>query len=344
MKVLRAGRSFAAHGIESAICPLVSVIPTIVDLVPKLSSSNLLERSQSFVTESIQHEQVALGQIQRWLGVTELVDVLFSCRFDTGEQVSDVIEHIGTSRSSPEVRRHLIRPIHCSELLIQFIFAVEFVLQPIDDAIEVRVSFTEPEITPAGVLSLFARLEQVLENVLSRNNDIACDSIINQSSVDNVQDANIIDEPSTSVESEQILQKYISEFLGIELPALRPTTSFTSLGLSSIKAVSLSRVLLQHGINISPVDIIQGDQIREIAKRAHASACLDDAPETTEWLNDMKERLANELIVERLKLEPKDEIVITGCTSLQTGMLAQVRISKMSAFFLAKHVFTDNQL
>ncbi|GAW01410.1 peptide synthetase [Lentinula edodes] len=273
-----------------------------------------------FVTESIQHEQVALGQIQRWLGVSELVDVLFSCRFDTGEQVSDVIEHIGTSRSSPE-----------------FIFAVEFVLQPTDDAIEVRVSFTEPEITPAGVLSLFARLEQVLENVLSHNNDIACDSIINQSSVDNVQNANLIDESSSSVELELILQKYISEFLGIELPALRPTTSFTSLGLSSIKAVSLSRVLLQHGINVSPVDIIQGDQIRAIAKRAHASASFDDALETTEWLNDMKERLANELNVERLKLEPEDAIVITGCTSLQTGMLAQT-INSRGLLYI--HAFT----
>ncbi|KAJ3918621.1 hypothetical protein F5877DRAFT_78832 [Lentinula edodes] len=318
--VLRAGRSFAAQGIESAICPLVSVIPTIVDLVPKLSWSNLLQRSQSFVTESIQHEQVALGQIQRWLGVTELVDVLFSCRFDTGEQVSDVIEHIGTSRSSPE-----------------FIFAVEFVLQPTDDAIEVRVSFTEPEITPPGVLSLFARLEQVLENVLSHNNDIACDCIINQPAVDNVQNANLIDESSSSVELELILQKYISEYLGIELPALRPTTSFTSLGLSSIKAVSLSRVLLQHGINVSPVDIIQGDQIQAIAKRAHASASFDDAPETTEWLNDMKERLANELNVERLKLDPEDAIVITGCTSLQTGMLAQT-INSRGLLYI--HAFT----
>ncbi|KAJ3856653.1 hypothetical protein EV368DRAFT_78489 [Lentinula lateritia] len=318
--VLRAGRSLAAHGTESAICPLVSVIPATVNLSPKLPWSNLLERSQSFVSESIQHEQVALGQIQRWLGVTELVDVLFSCRFDTGEQVSDVIEHIGTSRSSPE-----------------FIFAAEFLLQPIDDAIEVRVSFTEPEITPAGVLSFFARLDQVLENVLSHSNNITCDSIIDQPVVENAQTANLLDESSTSVELESVLQKYISEFLGLKLPALRPTTSFTSLGLSSIKAVSLSRVLLQHGINVSPVDIIQGDQIRAIAKRVHASTSFNDAPESTEWLNDMKERLANELNVERLKFEPKDEIVITGCTSLQTGMLAQT-INSRGLLYI--HAFT----
>ncbi|KAJ8078433.1 Non-ribosomal peptide synthetase [Marasmius tenuissimus] len=307
--VVRSGRSLPLDDIENAICPLVSVVPTRVDLG---DSDHLFKNAQSFISESSRYEHVSLGQVQRWLGVKNLVGVLLSCRFDDHAKRTEVIEHLASSRAVPE-----------------FYFNMEVVMNSIADSVEAKLSFTTPELSQEQVNLFLRRFEESVESLLTGHWDglqLNSDNEMASRHLTGSDGSRRDPEHTVDHKLESSLTSAVTEFLRVDASAVHPTTSLTALGLSSIKAVSLGRKLAEQGIKVSAVDIIQGDVIREIAKRVAEVSVKDDSrtsQESTKWLAQLKEQLASDLELSKLKLAEDDKLEVSGCTALQTGMLAQ---------------------
>ncbi|KAL0578432.1 Non-ribosomal peptide synthetase [Marasmius crinis-equi] len=307
--VVRSGRSLPLDGIENAICPLVTVVPTHVAFE---NPNEMLKKTQGFVGESSKYEHVSLGQVQRWLGVKNLIDVLLSCRFDGGVKQKNIVEHLASSRAIPE-----------------FVFNMEMVMNPVADSVEARLSFITPQLPQEKVDSFLHRFEECVESLISGHESGL------QLNLENGEPTLPLTSPEASLGSsdrpvdhklESLLTNAVAEFLRVDVSSIHPTTSLTALGLSSIRAVSLGRVLTEQGIKVSAVDIIQADGIREIARRVVGVSTKDDSravQESIRWLASFKEQLLADLELSKLKLTEDDGLDISGCTALQTGMLAQ---------------------
>ncbi|KAK7033521.1 Non-ribosomal peptide synthetase [Paramarasmius palmivorus] len=308
--MVRAGRSLPLDHIDDAICPLVSVVPTVVHL---RALSNILQDTQAFVTESLKYESVSLGQVQRWLGLGGhgMLEVLLSCRWEDGSKRKEVVEHVGTSRARPE-----------------FIFAVEMVMNPVSDTLEARVAFTDPELKSEDVEGFLTQFEAIVEGLVLddsqfNNLSLSVTDSSSKSAVNGDAQTNHGEEPVDS-RLESTIALHVAQFLHIDSASVHPTTSLTSLGLSSIKAVSLARSLKEHGVKVSAVDIIQGDVVRSIARRADTGSMKKDVDDGSEWLNDLKKELETDL--GDVRISDDDVVAITRCTALQSGMLAQLYV------------------
>lgn len=66
------------------------------------SSSELLRDAQAELVSTSMFEHTSLGQIQRWLGVQALFDVVFSCRVEELREPYKSFEHYETKTPSPE--------------------------------------------------------------------------------------------------------------------------------------------------------------------------------------------------------------------------------------------------
>ena len=87
---------------DGAIAPLVAVVPLRVRF-QQGKVAGYIQSCQSSITRLIPYEHVPLGTIQRWLGVTTLIDVLFSVREDTPPNNYECFEHIPLHPPPPEV-------------------------------------------------------------------------------------------------------------------------------------------------------------------------------------------------------------------------------------------------
>lgn len=124
----------------------------------------------------------------------------------------------------------------------------------------------------------------------------------------------------------RIVEMVISElcaFLGIPAENIREESSFISLGLDSLKAVTLSHRLRERGISIPPMDIIRAGSIRGAASASTRETEQVASSEEGSAL-EVDRLLRQDLPVESLRLGGDDQIEITAATALQAGMLSQV--------------------
>lgn len=153
-------------------------------------------------------------------------------------------------------------------------------------------------------------------NAISSDNSKGFDGPLESSSIPN----NI-----TEVDP-QILQSVRSElsaFLRLDMESIHEDTLLLSLGLDSLKAVALSRRLEERGVHILPVDMIRAGTVRRLALSANVAGSSEEVEDET--LLARERILSDDLDLNALKLDDKDEVHITMTTALQAGMLSQVR-------------------
>ncbi|KAF9257797.1 hypothetical protein L218DRAFT_85650 [Marasmius fiardii PR-910] len=324
--VVRSGRSLSLEKVEEAICPLVTVVPTRVAFQEPYK---MLRDAQTFVSESMGYEHIPLGEVQRWLGTRNLVEVLLSCRFeDGGPKAKEVVEHVFSSRGFPE-----------------FYFNIEMVMNSLADSIQARLSFTKPQLSEEDVQKFLHKLEECVESLVSSHGNMlrfGTNATATAPPTGSGPNEGSSSAPERVIDRrlEALLTKGIAEFLHVDPSTVHPTTSLTALGLSSIRAVSLARRLSEEGIKVSAVDVIQGDVIREIAQRVvNVDRAVEsgDVRKDEDWLASLKERLADDLELGKLKLREEDKLTMSGCTALQTGMLSQTLSSNGQLYV---HAFT----
>lgn len=118
------------------------------------------------------------------------------------------------------------------------------------------------------------------------------------------------------------LRKLISEYLGIKAEFMHEDTSFLSLGLDSIKSVGLTRVLRAEGFQTSAVEILQHHTLKFLTHRLSSYHSI--LPSTEEY--DQLVTVVRETTGQMSDIDGD----VFPTTNLQAGMLAKVRVTKVS--------------
>ena len=310
--------------------PLVSVIPLRVQL-RQGKVSRYMQSCQSSITRLIPYEHVPLGAIQRWLGVPALIDVLFSIREESPPNNYECLEYIPFPPPPPEVRSsHSLYLCHASLRPSQFPIVFEIVVNPARDTIELRSAVVVNEEVAKTIQQLLDEFESCVTYLSDTPDDeFSLPETGNRSSTGwyaprpQAQGA----EP----EDPQVVQIVISElctFLRLPRENVREESLLYSLGLDSLKAVSLSRRLGERGISVSPIDIIQAGSVRGVAS-ASAIVGKQDFSSQEEYSFELERLLEQDLHVESVRLAGDDHVKITAATALQAGMLSQVRVARI---------------
>jgi aryl carrier-like protein len=130
----------------------------------------------------------------------------------------------------------------------------------------------------------------------------------------------------------EILIPELSAFLRVPAENVREESSLLSLGLDSLKAVTLSRRLRERGISVSPIDIIQARSVHGVAS-ASAMERESDSFSQGEGLSELDRLLRQDLPLESVRLSRDDQVEITAATALQAGMLSQVILMQIRRIY-----------
>ncbi|KAF8341217.1 uncharacterized protein EI90DRAFT_1704265 [Cantharellus anzutake] len=317
--VVRSGRSLAVDNINFAICPLVCVVPTLVDF-GVTDTTQLLRNVQRFISETTSYEHMSVGRIRRWIGGSSLpIDSLFSCRFKFRSEpvCSDAFQHINTEHP-----------------LAEFILSIEILVDADADTLDIRAAFTEPELSLEGVRTFLQALEKTVEDLISSPPPGIVELVPSghgslAPTPASEPEGSSAEHAIPSAELEETVAGHVCQLLRVQKKIVRPTTSLISIGLDSLRSVALSRMLSEDGIDVSAVDIVQADSIRKLLQRQSlAKRSHEPSLESFAEIRRIRQELENALKDQDLKLSPEDETLIIPATSLQAGMLSQTLASK----------------
>ena len=115
----------------------------------------------------------------------------------------------------------------------------------------------------------------------------------------------------------------LSSFLRIPADNLREESSLLSLGLDSLKAITLSHRLRERGMAIQPIDIIRAGSVHGVAS-VLVRESEQDTSSREESISELDQLLWRDLPLESIKLGRDDEVETTAATALQAGVLSQV--------------------
>lgn len=231
----------------------------------------------------------------------------------------------------------LIRSLKLAYSLgIQFILAVEMLANPISNVVEVKAAFAE-ELSIANLDYLVSRIESHLQSLCrGESNSPLVDSHPDAGtlphSVNTTGDAQQNEDEVVDLELENSLVAAVASFLNVSESLVAPNSSLVALGLTSLKSVTLSRKLKGSGITVTAIDIIQADTVRGVASKCgRNSGSIGAIQEGRLWLGGLQDEIKKEVSVNEFKLTDKDEPEVMCATALQTGMLSQVRLSRLLA-------------
>ncbi|KAG9076178.1 Non-ribosomal peptide synthetase, partial [Ceratobasidium sp. 370] len=306
--IIRSGRSLPIDGVETAVVPLVSLVPFTLSMRDK-STSDLLQASQTELISTSAYEHTPLGRVQRWLGVQSLFSTLFSCRIEEPREPYASFTHFQTD--SPP---------------LEFTLAIEMLANPASNTVDLNAAFME-DISTADVDELASRVESYME--------LFCKTGFSSQTIPSPLNVATSFAPTGSVTDpshtndvnpklEKNLASIVASFLNVESSLVGPTSSLVALGLTSLKSVALSQKLKESGLAVSAVDIIQADTVKGItSKCGHGSAPSKCTSEGRQWHDDLHLELRKELAAKDMKLTPEDQPQILCATALQAGMLSQ---------------------
>lgn len=120
----------------------------------------------------------------------------------------------------------------------------------------------------------------------------------------------------------------LTAFLRMSTENVREESSLLSLGLDSLKAVSLSHRLTERGVSISPMDIIRAGSVRGIAL-ASVMEIQQEGVRQDQSVSELDQLLRQDLSLESVRLGRGDQVEITAATALQAGMLSQVILTQI---------------
>lgn len=307
---VRSGRNLPLIDINQAAYPLVTVVPCVIDFSSR-GIDEILNSAQSSLTKSIEHENVALSQIQIWSKSRNLIDVLFSCRIEKSNDRSSAyksIKHFSTSQMDPE-----------------FPLAVEVLLDQNADSIDVRVAHTPSVITTDQIADLVQQMQANVRALLDGEQlEISSDDSFKLTARPEQKKESSIDVEPKLIND---LQEALSTFLKVERNVLQPNTSLVSLGMTSLRAVAFSHSIMKSlDLHIDPIDVVQGDTSIAIAQAITQKNKNNKIVQETDITWTLSEEEKAEL--GDIKLDKDDDIKIAPCTPLQAGMLAQTIASE----------------
>lgn len=212
---------------------------------------------------------------------------------------------------------------------------MEVVLDSAHDQAVAHAAFTSADISPALVHDILNRLEETAIRMadsddwsltVSNGNAPRTGTHSALSNGDNEDDGLPLD----VVVDEGILQQILeiaSRFLRIDAKLIAGDTSLLSLGLDSIKSVGLSRQFSKEGFALTSVDILKLSTPRRLAALVQAKVSAPhDGDRMVSSFKEERDNLSRDMDMAAIKLSADDEVNVFPTTTLQAGMLSQVRL------------------
>jgi len=218
--------------------------------------------------------------------------------------------------------------IACHDLLTssQFPVVFEVVVNTASDTIELRSAVAVNEEVTKTVRQLVDDFESCVKYLSeSPDDDLSLPDVDDQPTSGWPVHKTRIQEADRPVDPQivEIIIHELSAFLRIPAENVREESSPLSLGLDSLKAVTLSHRSRERGIYISPMDIIRADSVRGVAS-ASVVERQQELSNQKESSSELDELLWQDIPVELVRLGGDDRIEVTAATALQAGMLSQV--------------------
>ncbi len=209
------------------------------------------------------------------------------------------------------------------------------VLDPEHDQAVAHAAFTSADISPALVHDILNRLEETAIRMSESDNwslPVSNGKALHTSSHSALSNGDSEGDglPLDVVVDDDILERIreiASRFLRIDAKLITGETSLLSLGLDSIKSVGLSRQLSKEGFALSSADIMRLSTPQRLAVQVQAKA---SAPQDGERMvlsfKEERDKLVREMDMVAIRLSEDDEVNVFPTTTLQAGMLSQVRL------------------
>ncbi|KIJ69297.1 nonribosomal peptide synthetase [Hydnomerulius pinastri MD-312] len=323
--VIRSGRLLPVDGVETALYPTLSVLPTRA----LLSSDDCLKRTQDDISEAVAYEHYALSQVNKWIRPGHrMFDTLFAMTVKDDTQY-DLWEVLRSELPQPD-----------------FHLSVEVLLDVRNDALVVRAAHYDHGSLALSVDEILSGFEAGLLDILKGGKPIlvSATAVTRDAIPVTPQDADGLGDKSTQgsdviTEDLRPLRAIVSQFLGISLEQLLPGTSFISLGLDSITSVGLSKALRQHGYTVTGADIMKHSSLQKLGalvSRSSDRVAQEEIDQSTLFMSNECERLKASAGRSAYKLSTDDEVDLLPTTALQAGMLSQTVASFGNLYF---HVF-----
>lgn len=302
-------------------------------------SETILKDIQHNISASVDYEHVPLGRVAQWVrGGKMLFETLFSISYKDNASGS-VWSTVSSQNPEPEVSMiQITRSYAKSNMISQYILAVEVVLDPTTDSVLVYAAYTAKDVSPYIAEGIVQRLEEVMlqfseddarERLLSvvLGSRTATPDTDGTDVEEEFNDQGPLDE--TMVES---LRSTISDFLRIDPELLTVDASLVGLGLDSIRSVGLGRALRAQGFQLSSVQLMKYSTIRRMINfttTEKSETFSSNEPSKTSAFDQEFMSLQQAFNVDSLKLASDDSVQIYPTTMLQAGMLSQVSFSFM---------------
>jgi len=230
----------------------------------------------------------------------------------------------------------LCRLRHVSLTSSQFPIVFEVVVNTASDTIELRSTVAVNKEVARTVRQLIDDFESCITYLSeSPDDDLSLPDVGNQPasgwSVHQPQ-TQTTEKPADPRIVEMIISE-LSALLHIPLENLREESSLLSLGLDSLKAVTLSRRLRERGISIQPIDIIRAGSVRGVASASVGGSEQESFLSQEESGSELDQLLQQDLPLESVGLGRDDQIEITAATALQAGMLSQVILAQIRGVY-----------
>ncbi|KAF8844469.1 AMP-binding-domain-containing protein [Paxillus ammoniavirescens] len=319
--VIRSGRLLPVEGIERAIYPTLTVLPTRVCL----NTRGYLLRTQADISAAVQFEQFSLSQVQNWLRRDgALLDTLFAVTVND-DTVFDLWDILQSELPEPD-----------------FPLSVEILLDVGNNALVVQCAHYECGSLAVSVDNILDQFESVLLGILNweerhPSSIVASDvnPVVATHALDDVED-----EASEGLGLKDLrpLQATVSQFLGVPLEQIFPSTSFISLGLDSIRSVGLSKVLRQNGYPVTAADIMKHPSLQRLGNlcsRSFRRLVQEEIDQSIRFMHDQCEKLEARVDLSAYKLSVEDEVDLFPTTALQAGMLSQTVATSGILYFHA---------
>jgi len=214
----------------------------------------------------------------------------------------------------------------CLLTSLQFPVVFEVVVNTASDTIELRSAIAVNEEVTKTVQQLVDEFESCVTYLSeSPEADISLPDADGQPTSDWPMRQPRIRETEEPADPEivKILLLELGDFLRVPLDNVREESSLLSLGLDSLKAITLSHRLRERGVSVSPMDIIRASSVRGIASASVAEKEQGNFGQEGS-ISELDQLLRKDLPMEVVRLGEEDQVEITTATALQAGMLSQV--------------------
>ncbi|KAF9464762.1 peptide synthetase [Collybia nuda] len=315
--VIRSGRLIPVHNIESAMAPMVSVVPTRVNFgLP----GNILHGIQQNISAIVEFEHIPLGKVQNWVRPGQpLFDTLFSVSVKTNN-ASEIWEVLESEQ--PEA---------------DYMLSVEVIIDQDHNSLSVQAAWTEFNFGSDVIARLMEEFEDVVLKIGAGDHQMIGEEIKFSSQVAHIhgdmnESGEVIDvEPKTL----QDLRRILSHFLGVDEHIVTDMTSLITLGLDSIKSVGLSRILRLQGYDVAANDLMKFSTLKKVGYHVtHPRVSSVDVRD--QFFSRTLATLRASIPLGQFQLAMSDQISVFPTTALQAGMLSQT-VNSQGALYV--HVF-----